>query len=75
MRSLALAATGAVAIFGAIALGGSRSDLLRGIDGFAHSYAADADLWVGNRATTRRPFRSHLTTTSRASRAYPVWRA
>jgi putative ABC transport system permease protein len=48
MRSLALAATGAVAIFGGIALGGSREDLLRGIDGFAHSYAADAQLWVGN---------------------------
>jgi putative ABC transport system permease protein len=48
LRSLALAATGAVAIFGGIALGGSRDDLLRGIDGFAHNYAADADLWVGN---------------------------
>jgi putative ABC transport system permease protein len=48
LRSLALAATGAVAIFGGIALGGSRADLLRGIDGFAHSYAADADLWIGN---------------------------
>ncbi|HSZ04614.1 MAG TPA: ABC transporter permease [Solirubrobacteraceae bacterium] len=48
LRSLALAATGAVAIFGGIALGGSRDDLLRGIDGFAHSYAADAQLWVGN---------------------------
>ncbi len=48
LRSLALAATGAVAIFGSVALGGSREDLLRGIDGFAHSYAADADLLVGN---------------------------
>lgn len=48
LRSLALAATGAVAIFGSIALGGSRDDLLRGIDGFARSYAADAQLWVGN---------------------------
>jgi putative ABC transport system permease protein len=48
LRSLALAATGAVAIFGSIALGGSRDDLLRGIDGFAHSYAADADLLVAN---------------------------
>ena len=47
-RSLALAATGAVAIFGGISLGGSREDLLRGIGNFAHSYAADADLWVGN---------------------------
>ncbi len=48
LRSLALAATGAVAIFGGVALGGSRDDLLRGIDGFAHGYAADADLLVGN---------------------------
>ncbi|MHB8242238.1 MAG: ABC transporter permease [Solirubrobacteraceae bacterium] len=48
LRSLALAATGAVAIFGGIALGGSRDDLLRGIDGFSHSYASDADLWVAN---------------------------
>ena len=48
LRSLALAATGAVAIFGGIALGGSRDDLLRGIAGFAHSYAADAQLWVAN---------------------------
>jgi putative ABC transport system permease protein len=48
VRSLALAATGAVAIFGGIALGGSREDLLRGIGSFAHSYAADADLWVAN---------------------------
>jgi putative ABC transport system permease protein len=48
LRSLALAATGAVAIFGGIALGGSRGDLLRGIDRFSHDYAADAELWVGN---------------------------
>jgi len=49
VRSLALAATGAVALFGAIALGGARGDLLRGIEGFAHSYAADAQVWVGSR--------------------------
>jgi len=48
LRSLALAATGAVAIFGSIALGGARQDLLRGIAGFAHSYAADAPVWVIN---------------------------
>jgi putative ABC transport system permease protein len=48
VRSLALAATGAVALFGSIALGGARGDLLRGIEGFAHSYAADAPLWVGS---------------------------
>jgi putative ABC transport system permease protein len=48
LRSLALAATGTLAIFGGIALGGSREDLLRGIGGFAHSYAADAQVWVAN---------------------------
>jgi putative ABC transport system permease protein len=48
LRSLALAAIGAVALFGSIALGGSRGDLLRGIKGFSHSYAADASIWVGN---------------------------
>jgi putative ABC transport system permease protein len=46
VRSLALAATGAVALFGAGALGGARNDLLQGIDGFAHSYTADAGIWV-----------------------------
>ncbi len=46
LRSLALASTGAVALFGAVALGGARNDLLRGIHGFAHSYSADASIWV-----------------------------
>jgi putative ABC transport system permease protein len=48
LRSLALAATGAVALFGSVALGGSRENLLRGIRSFAHSYAAAADIWVTN---------------------------
>jgi putative ABC transport system permease protein len=48
LRSLALAATGAVALFGSVALGGSRDDLLRGIHTFAASYVADADVWVSN---------------------------
>jgi putative ABC transport system permease protein len=47
LRALALAATGAVALFGSVALGGARSDLLKGIGGFAHSYAADAPIWIG----------------------------
>jgi putative ABC transport system permease protein len=50
LRSLALAATGAVALFGSVALGGSRNDLIRGIKGFSHSYAADANIWVANPA-------------------------
>jgi putative ABC transport system permease protein len=48
VRSLALAATGAVALFGSVALGGSRDDLLRGINGFSSSYVADAQVWVTN---------------------------
>jgi putative ABC transport system permease protein len=48
IRSLALAATGAVALFGSIALGGSREDLLRGIDGYTAHYVAGADVWVLN---------------------------
>jgi putative ABC transport system permease protein len=48
LRSLALAATGAVALFGSVALGGSKDDLLRGISNFANSYVADAQIWVTN---------------------------
>jgi putative ABC transport system permease protein len=47
VRSLALAATGAVALFGSVALGGARANLLSGIQHFARSYAADAPIWVG----------------------------
>jgi putative ABC transport system permease protein len=46
LRALALAATGAVALFGGVALGGARANLVDGIRGFAHSYAADAPVWV-----------------------------
>lgn len=48
VRSLVLAATGAVAIFGGVALGGARQDLLHGIERFAHGYTADAPIWVIN---------------------------
>lgn len=50
LRSIALAATGAVALFGSIALGGARANLLSGIQGFARSYSADAPVWAGERA-------------------------
>jgi putative ABC transport system permease protein len=48
LSSLALAATGAVALFGSVALGGARSDLLRGIEGYIHGYVSDASIWVVN---------------------------
>jgi putative ABC transport system permease protein len=46
LRSMALAATGAVALFGSTALGGARGDLLRGIGQVAHRFSGDAQLWV-----------------------------
>jgi putative ABC transport system permease protein len=46
LRSLALVATGAAALFGAVALGGARDDLVRGIGGFGSHYSREADLWV-----------------------------
>lgn len=46
LRSMALAATGAVALFGSMALGGARDDLLRGIGQVAHRFSGDAQLWV-----------------------------
>ncbi len=48
VSALALAATGAVALFGSIALGGSRADLLRGIDDYTSHYVSAADVWVLN---------------------------
>jgi putative ABC transport system permease protein len=46
LRSLALAATGAVALFGSVALSGAQHDLLRGLHGFSRAYASDAEVWV-----------------------------
>jgi putative ABC transport system permease protein len=48
LRSLALAATGALALFGSIALGGSRNDLLRGIGRYTSHYVEGADIWLVN---------------------------
>jgi putative ABC transport system permease protein len=48
LRSLALAATGAVAVFGSVAIGGARSDLLAGIGEYANDFVGTADVWVVN---------------------------
>lgn len=50
VRALALAATGAVALFGSVALGSSRDDLLRGINGYTANYVSGARIWVVNPA-------------------------
>jgi len=48
LRSIALAATGAVALFGSVALGSSRTDLLRGIDNYTAHYVSAANIWIVN---------------------------
>lgn len=48
IRSLALAATGALAVFGCVSIEGARTDLLRGIARYTHDYVSTADLWIVN---------------------------
>lgn len=49
-RSVALAATAALALFGTVAIEGAHRDLLRGLDGGARDLTRSADLWVSARA-------------------------
>lgn len=46
MRSIALAASGAVAVFGSVAIEGAHRDLVRGVDRNFAELLAPADLWV-----------------------------
>jgi putative ABC transport system permease protein len=48
MRSLALAATGAIAVFGSVVAEGTHNDLLNGLYRDYSQYVATADLWVTN---------------------------
>lgn len=45
-RSLAIAATGAAAVFGSVAIEGAQRNLERGLDRVTHELAASADVWV-----------------------------
>jgi putative ABC transport system permease protein len=45
-RAVAIAATGAVAVFGSVAIQGAHGDLLAGLDNAAHDMNAFTDLWV-----------------------------
>lgn len=45
-RTLALAATGAIAVFATVAIGGAHADLRRGLDSATGEYDANADVWV-----------------------------
>jgi len=45
-RAVAIAATGAVAVFGSVAIGGAHGDLLAGLENAAQDSNASTDLWV-----------------------------
>ncbi len=45
-RTLAIAATGATAVFGSVAVEGAQRNLQRGLDRTAHDLAAPAEVWV-----------------------------
>jgi putative ABC transport system permease protein len=49
-RSVALAAIAAIAVYGSVAIGGARDDLLRGIDQAISQYHSTATIWVTNSA-------------------------
>jgi putative ABC transport system permease protein len=46
LRAIALAATGAVAVFGSVAIGGTHRDLVRGVHRSFAQQLGTADLWV-----------------------------
>jgi putative ABC transport system permease protein len=45
-RSLAIAATGAIAVFGSVSIQGARDNLQRGLDASARGIDSGADIWV-----------------------------
>jgi putative ABC transport system permease protein len=45
-RSLAIAATGAIAVFGTVSIESARSNLQSGLDASAHGIDSSADVWV-----------------------------
>jgi putative ABC transport system permease protein len=47
MRAVALAGIAGLAVYGSIAIGGARGDLIRGIDRATAQYFGTANIWVG----------------------------
>jgi putative ABC transport system permease protein len=45
-RTLALAATGAIAVFATVAVGGAHADLVRGLDAAGRDVDQNADIWI-----------------------------
>jgi putative ABC transport system permease protein len=50
MRAVALAGIAGLAVYGSVAIGGARGDLIRGIDRATAQYFNTADIWVGTGA-------------------------
>jgi putative ABC transport system permease protein len=61
VRSLAIAATGAIAVFGSVSIQGARDSLQRGLDTSAQAIDSAADIWVTpagvSNALSTTPFR------------------
>lgn len=51
-RSLAIAATGAIAVFGSVSIQGARSSLQRGLDASARGIDSQADVWITPEASS-----------------------
>lgn len=51
-RAIAIAATGAIAVFGSVAIEGAHSDLLKGLDNASADMNAATDVWVSASGTS-----------------------
>jgi putative ABC transport system permease protein len=51
-RTIAIAATGAIAVFGSVAIQGAHSDLLKGLDNASADMNAATDVWVSPAGTS-----------------------
>ncbi|HEY4811565.1 MAG TPA: ABC transporter permease, partial [Solirubrobacteraceae bacterium] len=52
IRALAIAATGAIAVFGSVAIDGAQVNLRRGLDASAHGIDSSANVWVSPNGQT-----------------------
>lgn len=52
VRALAIAATGAIAVFGSVAIDGAQVNLRRGLDASARSIDSSADVWISPNGST-----------------------
>jgi putative ABC transport system permease protein len=68
-RAVAIAATGAIAVFGSVAIETAHGDLLRGLEGAAHDMNAFTDVWVSPSGSFNLLKTAPFTPTAKASLA------